>query len=129
MQNERNIAVLIATNHPIMRDGLRLRVQQERDMYVVCESGDVEQTIGDFRLHKPDIALIDLQLPRGAGLLAMNAIRALSPQTPLVVLTNYPGDVDTSPRRSEGPTLVVSRTLVSEQITTAIRTAVADRGS
>lgn len=129
MQNERKIAVLIATNHPIMRDGLRLRVQQERDMYVLCESGDVEQTIRDFRLCRPDIALIDLQLPRGAGLLAMNALRAISPRTPLVVLTSYPGDVDTSPRSGAGPTLVVSRTLVSEQVITAIRTAVADRAS
>lgn len=94
-------------------------------MYVVCESGDVKQTIHDLRLCKTDIALIDLQLPRGAGSLAMNAIRGISPQTPLVVLTNYPGDVDTSPRTGAGPTLVVSRTLVSAQVITAIRTAVA----
>jgi DNA-binding NarL/FixJ family response regulator len=125
MQNERKIAVMILSNHPIMRDGLRLRVQREPDMYVVCESGDVKQTIHDLRLCKTDIALIDLQLPRGAGSLAMNAIRGISPQTPLVVLTNYPGDVDTSPRTGEGPTLVVSRTLVSAQVITAIRTAVA----
>ena len=92
-------------------------------MYVVCQTGDVERTLREFRLCKPDIALIDLQLPRGAGLLAMNAIRGIAPPTPLVVLTNYPGDVDTSPRAGEGPTIVVSRTLVSEQLISAIRTA------
>jgi two-component system, NarL family, response regulator len=127
MQNQRKIAVMIVSNHPIMRDGLRLRVQQEPDMHVVCEPGDVKQTIYDLRRCRPDVALIDLQLPRGAGLLAMNAIRGISPQTPLVVLTNYPGDVDTSPRAAEGPTLVVSKTLVSEQVIDAIRAAVAER--
>ena len=97
-------------------------------MRVVCEAGDVAQTIHDFRLCKPDIALIDLQLPRGAGLLAMNAIRAISPLTPVVVLTNYPGDVDTSPRSGQGATLVVSKTLASEQVIGAIRKAISDTG-
>jgi two-component system, NarL family, response regulator len=126
MQNNRKTAVMIVSDHPIMRDGLRLRVQQERDLHVVCEANDVKQTIYTFRRYKPDIALIDLQSPRGAGLLAMNAIRGLSPQTPLVVLTNYPGDVDTSPRAGEGPTFAVSRTLVSEQIIAAIRAALVE---
>jgi DNA-binding NarL/FixJ family response regulator len=124
MHNKRKIAVMVVTNQPIMRDGLRLRVEQEPDMQVVCESVDLTQTIRDFRLRKPDIALIDLQLPRGAGLEVMNAIRAISPQTPLVVLTNYPGDVDTSPRSAQGPTLLVSKTFVSEQVIAAIRQAV-----
>jgi DNA-binding NarL/FixJ family response regulator len=126
MHNKRKIAVMVVTNQPIMQDGLRLRVEQEPDMHVVCETADVTQTIRDFRLCKPDIALIDLQLPRGAGLEVMNAIRAISPRTPLVVLTNYPGDIDTSPRSAEGPTLVVSKTLVSEQVIAAIRKGVTD---
>ena len=128
MQNKPRITVMIVTNHPIMRDGLRLRVQQEPDMHVVCEAGDVAETIRDLRLCKPDIALIDLQLPRGAGLMVMNAIRAISPFTPLVVLTNYPGDVDTSPRCGQGATLVVSKTLAGEQVIGAIRQATSDTG-
>ena len=128
MQSQPKIAVMIVTNHPIMRDGLRLRVQQEPDMHVVCEAGDVVQTLRDFPLCKPDIALIDLQLPRGAGLMVTNAIRAISPLTPLVVLTNYPGDVDTSPHRGQGATLAVSKTLASEQVIGAIRQAISDTG-
>ena len=125
MQNKRKTGVMIVTNDPIMRDGLRLCVRREPDMYVVCESCGVAQTIRDFRLYKPDIALIDLQLPRGAGRRAVRAVRAISAQTPVVVLTNYPGDLDTSPRTGEGVTLIVSKTFVKEQVIDAIRKAVA----
>jgi two-component system NarL family response regulator len=121
MQSKSVITVMIVTNHPIMREGLRLRVEQQPDMEVVCESDDPSQTLRDFRRCDPDVTLIDLQLPRGAGLQLMNAIRAISASTPLVMLANYPGEVDTSPRAGQGPTRVVYKNLASEQIILAIR--------
>ena len=126
MQAQPTIAVMIVTNHPIMRDGLRLRVEHESDMNVVCEAVDLSQTIRDFQRCRPQVVVIDLQLPRGAGLKAMNAIRKISPRTPLVVLANYPGEVDTSPRPNEGATEVVSKTYAGEQVILAIRKALAD---
>jgi two-component system NarL family response regulator len=115
---------MIVTDHPIMRDGLRLRVQQESDMRVVCEASDLSQTVRDFHRCRPEVVVIDLQLPRGAGLSAMNAIRKIAPRTSLVVLANYPGEFATSSHPGEGATEVVSKIDAGEQVILAIRKVV-----
>ena len=120
---------MIVTDHPIMRDGLRLCVQHEPDMQVVCEASDLTQTLREFGLCKPDIAVIDLQSPQGSGLRAMTAIRKLFPGTPLVILTTYPDELETCRRAGEGTTVVVSKTLTSEEVILAMRQAIeASRG-
>jgi two-component system, NarL family, response regulator len=123
MHTQPTIAVMIVTNHPIMRDGLRLRVQQEPDMRVVCEASDLAQALRDFDRFRPDVVVIDLQLPPGASLQVMHAIRQVSLATPLVVLTNYPGELDTPPRAGQAPVLVLSKTPTSKEVIIAIRTA------
>ena len=119
------IAVMIVTNHPIMGDGLRLRVQHEPDMRAVCVASDLHRALRELELHKPDVAVIDLQSPPGAALQAIKAIRRISPGTPLVILTDYPEEFDTSARTGEGATIAVSKTLASEQVILAIREAIA----
>ena len=126
MQIQPRIAVMIVTDHPIMRDGLRLRVQQEADMYVVCDTSDVSQTLRDFHLCRPDVLIIDLQSPRGAGLRATDAIRKLSPATPLVVLEDYPADAEAQRGSAHGRTILVPKMLACEQIISAIRKAFSD---
>jgi DNA-binding NarL/FixJ family response regulator len=125
MDAQSRIAVMIASDHPIMRDGLRLRIQQERDMYVVCDGGGLTQILHDFHSCRPDVVLIDLHLPRGVGLQAMNSIRSLSPRTPLVVLADYPGEIHESPRTGQGVAVMVSKISANEQIIPAIRKAIA----
>ena len=124
MQTQPRIAVMIVTDHPIMRDGLRLRVQQETDMYVACNARDPLQCLVDFQTCRPDVVVIDLHLPQGAGVRAMNAITTMSPGTPLVVLVDYAGEVDVSPRAGEGATVIVPKMLASEQVIPAIREAI-----
>jgi DNA-binding NarL/FixJ family response regulator len=114
------IAVMIVTNHPIMGDGLRLRVQHEPDMRAVCVASDLARALRELELHRPDVAVIDLQSPPGAALQAIKAIRKVSPGTPVVILTDYPGDIDASLH-----TVAVSKTLASEQVIRAIRAAIA----
>jgi DNA-binding NarL/FixJ family response regulator len=117
---------MIVTDHPIMRDGLRLRVQQESDMYVVCEACDLPQTLRDFPPCRPDVVVIDLQRPSGAGLRAMNALRKLSPGMPLVVLESDSGIArHGSSVPEEGATVMVSKIWASEQVIPAIRRAAA----
>lgn len=111
---------MIMADHPIMRDGLRLLVQREPGLRVVGTSNDAAQFLQDFIACKPDVTIIDCQRPRGAGVSVVNAIRAIAPQAPLVVLTNYPGEIDTSPRVGQGCILAVSKTSVSEDVMPAI---------
>ena len=115
---------MIVTDHPIMRDGLRLRVQQETDMYVACIPSDLSQTLGDFQRCRPDVVVIDLHLHQGAGARAMNAISMMAPGTPLVILADSASEVDASRRADGGATVIVAKMLASEQIIPAIRKAI-----
>ena len=115
------ITVMIAANHPIMRDGLRLRVQREPDMRVVCEVSDPSHTLRNIALCSPDVVLIDLQLPHGACREVMDGIRKLSPSTPMVVLAYYPEEIDRSCRPGQGQIRVLSNTAASETVIAAIR--------
>jgi len=128
MQAQSKIAVMIVCNHPIMRHGLRLRVQHEADMFVACEACNPRQILGDFHRCRPDAVLIDLQSPRSADLRAITSIRELSPGIPVVVLADYPGEVEASHVTGRGATVVVSKILASEQIIRAIRKAMSDAG-
>jgi DNA-binding NarL/FixJ family response regulator len=85
------------SDHPIMRDGLRLCIQREADMRVVCEASELAQILRKFWIRRPHVVVIDLSRPRDAGLRAMNAIRDLSPQAPLVMLASEFEELDRSP--------------------------------
>jgi DNA-binding NarL/FixJ family response regulator len=126
LEAESRIAVMIASDHPIMRDGLRLRIQQESDMYVVCDGGDLEQILHEFQICRPDVVVIDLHLPRGVGVRAMESIRAVSPGTPLVVLANYPGEVHEARRPGQAAVVTVPKISANEQIIPGIRKAIAE---
>ena len=117
----RSIGVMIVTNHPIMQEGLRILVQQESDMHVVCEASDTTSTLQDFRECNPDVVLIDLQSPRGAGVGLVYEIRRQSPGTRLVVLTSYPSEMDQRIRDAEGPTLLLSKDSAGVELISAVR--------
>ena len=117
---------MIASDHPIMRDGLRLRIQQESDMYVAYEASDLAQILLAFHTCKPDVLVIDLHLPPGAGVRAMHSIMSLSPMLPLVVLADDPGELPVSRRTGPGTTVTVPKISANEQIIPAIRKAIAN---
>lgn len=89
---ENRLRILIADDHPMMRDGLRLAIEREPDMAVVGEAGDGAQAIAMYTKLRPDAVLMDLQMPKIDGLQAISAIRTLVPDAFVVVLTTFPGD-------------------------------------
>jgi DNA-binding NarL/FixJ family response regulator len=119
--NEAKIRVMIVNDHPIMQVGLRMAVQREPDMELVCEVADGTEAVGQFRCCRPDVVLIDLQLPHDSGPRAMEAIHKLSPHSPIVVLTTFPGDPDVPASASHGPVVYVSKALSSQEIMAAVR--------
>lgn len=90
---EKRLRILIADDHPMMRDGLRFAIELEPDMVVIGEASDGAQAIAMYNELRPDAVIMDLQMPNIDGLRAISAIRALAPQAFIVVLTTYPGDV------------------------------------
>jgi DNA-binding NarL/FixJ family response regulator len=81
------IRILIADDHPIMRSGLRAALDKERDMKVIVEASDGAEAIERFEELKPDLVVMDLQMPKVDGIQAIKAIHERDPEIRIVVLT------------------------------------------
>ena len=80
-------------DHPLLREGIAALVNAESDMKLVAEAANGQQAIEKFRLHRPDVTLMDLQMPAMNGIEAIIGIRSEFPNARIVVLTTYAGDV------------------------------------
>ena len=87
------IRILAVDDHAIVRDGIARLIAMQTDMELVAEASDGPEAIELFREHKPDITLMDLQMPRMSGIDAIGAIRGEFPDARVIVLTTYSGDV------------------------------------
>jgi two-component system NarL family response regulator len=92
--NGETIRVLVADDHPIVREGLRAVTSMQEGMVVVAEAKDGREAVEQFRATRPDVALIDLRMPHCNGVEATSIIRREFPDSGIVVLTTYAGDED-----------------------------------
>jgi DNA-binding NarL/FixJ family response regulator len=86
------IAVLVVDDHPLMREGIAALISQECDLHLAGEASDGRQAVELHRKLRPDVTLMDLQMPGMGGLDAIAAIRAEAPSARIIVLTTYGGD-------------------------------------
>jgi len=87
------IRVLMVDDHPVLREGIAAILTAEPGLMLVGEAGDGHEGVEQFRRHRPDIVLMDLQMPNMNGTDAIRAIRAESPRARIIVLTISGGDV------------------------------------
>jgi DNA-binding NarL/FixJ family response regulator len=87
------IRILVVDDHPVLRDGVAAILETQPDMTLVGEARDGAEAIVRFRELKPDVTLMDLQMPGVGGVAAITAIRAEFPHARILVLTTYDGDV------------------------------------
>ena len=85
--------ILVVDDHALVREGVSALVSSQSDMNMVAQASNGREAIQQFRMHHPDITLMDLQLPEMNGLDALIAIRAEFPEARIIVLTTYAGDV------------------------------------
>lgn len=89
----RRIRILTADDHALMRKGVAALVNAETDMEVVAEAPTGAEAIDQFIKHRPDVTLMDLQMPGMSGIDAIAGIRKEFPNARIIVLTTYRGDV------------------------------------
>src|SRR6185369_486757 len=92
-EDSKRIRILAVDDHPILRQGIAGLIADESDMTLVAEATNGREAIQQFRAHRPDVTLMDLQMPEMNGLDAMLAIRGEFPEARIIVLTTYKGDV------------------------------------
>jgi len=91
--DSKTIRILTADDHALLRHGIAALVEIEPDMELVAQASTGREAIEQFRRHRPDITLMDLQMPDISGIEAIIAIRSEFPDARIVVLTTYAGDV------------------------------------
>jgi DNA-binding NarL/FixJ family response regulator len=87
------IKVLSVDDHALLREGIAAMVNAESDMKLVAEASNGRDAIEKFRLHRPDVTLMDLQMPALNGIESIIGIRSEFPNARVIVLTTYAGDV------------------------------------
>lgn len=118
---DRKIRVILADDHPVVRDGLAAIVNQQPDMQVVAEAGDGEQAMALFEQHRPDVMVLDLRMPKYDGVAVVQRVLESHPKACLLIVTTYDGDEDIFRSLSQGAKGYVLKDAPRQEILSAIR--------
>jgi DNA-binding NarL/FixJ family response regulator len=127
MSDSPRITVLAVDDHPLFRSGIAAVLQEEPDIVVVGEASNGKEAIERFRVHRPNVTLMDLQMPVMDGIDAMTAIRAEFPAARFVALTTYRGDVQVLRALKAGATGYLLKSTLREDLADTIRAVHAGR--
>jgi DNA-binding NarL/FixJ family response regulator len=119
----RLIRLLIADDHPVVRDGLRAMLATQPDMELVGEAATGTQAVAHARALRPDVVLMDLQMPELDGPGAIATLREQAPEVRVLVLTTYGTDADITRAVDAGATGYLLKDAPREQLFGAIRAA------
>jgi DNA-binding NarL/FixJ family response regulator len=115
------IRILVVDDHPVLRDGVAAILANQTDMAMVGEARDGNEAIERFRALRPDVTLMDLQMPGTNGVDAIAAIRAEHPGARIIVLTTYSGDVQAVRALKAGATGYLLKSSLRTDMIDAIR--------
>ena len=121
------IRILTVDDHPIVRQGIARLIELESDMTLVAEASNGREAIQQFRAQRPDITLMDLQMPEMGGFDALVAIRNEFPDARILVLTTYKGDVQVLRALKAGARGYLLKNSLNDQLMEAIRAVYAGK--
>ena len=115
------IRILVVDDHPLLRQGIAGLVADQSDMSLVAEASNGREAILQFRAYRPDVTLMDIQMPEMNGLDAIVAIRGEFPEARIVVLTTYTGDVQVLRALKAGARAYLLKNLLHKELLETIR--------
>jgi DNA-binding NarL/FixJ family response regulator len=115
------IRILTVDDHPLLREGIAALLKAEPDMRVVAEADDGAEAVEKFRFHRPDVTLMDVEMPRLNGIDAMNQIRSEFPEARFIVLTTYTGDAKVVRALKSGAQAYILKRHVHKELLEVIR--------
>lgn len=120
-RDNNRIRLLAVDDHAVFRQGIASLLEDQPDMHLVAEASNGREAIQQFRAHRPDVTLMDLQMPEMNGLDAAIAIRSEFPNARIVVLTTYLGDVQVLRALKAGAQGYLLKSLLHEELLKTIR--------
>ena len=115
------IRVLAVDDHPLLRSGIAALLATQADMTLIAEAADGKEALEKFRVHRPDVALMDLQMPEMNGLDATIAILREFPEARIIVLTTYTRDIEVLRAMKVGARAYLLKTLLDKELLDTIR--------
>jgi|ERR1700683_3454977 len=115
------IRILVADDHPLLRDGVAGLIADQPDMEIIAEATNGAEAIEQFRTHRPDVTLLDLQMPVISGIDATIAIREEFPGARIVVLTTYAGDAQILQALRAGAQAYLLKSVLRRELLDTIR--------
>ena len=116
-----SIRILAVDDHALLLEGIAGLVAGQSDMSLVAQASNGREAIHQFRTHRPDITLMDLQMPEMNGVDAMIAIRGEFPEARIIVLTTYTGDVQVLRALKAGARAYLLKNLLHKELLETIR--------
>jgi two-component system, NarL family, response regulator len=115
------IRILIADDHPVVREGLVALINRSPDMKVIGEAVDGKQAVPKFLEHQPDVLLLDLRMPKLDGIAVIRAIFQRAPNAKVIMLSTYKGDEDVYQALKAGAKAYLLKDSPREELLEAIR--------
>lgn len=115
------IKVLSVDDHPLIRDGIHFAVEAQPDMLLVAEAANGQEAVELFRQHRPDVTLMDLNMPVMNGIDATSRIKEISPKSRVLVLTTYSGDMQAARALQAGADGYLLKGSLRKELVQAIR--------
>lgn len=115
------IRIILADDHPSLRDGLASILTSQPDLSVVAEAGTGREAVAQFKQHKPDVLIVDLRMPDGDGIQTIKELVAHDPTAIILVLTTYDNEEDIFSALESGARGYILKDTTREEIIEAVR--------